>query len=239
MLPNHKIEDRAILFREDYPCVYFDDGRLTTTEYLMPDRKRLQIFHTFLAQGYRRLGRLFYRNVCKTCSACEPLRLELDKFTLSRSQKRTLRKNEDIRIKILSRPSVTPEKIKLYEKYIITKHADNKPGDPLPVLSAMHSGYDRIIEMDYCIGGKLIAVGIVDEAEDSLSSNYFYYDTDFLDRRPGVLSVIREIYLAKEMHKKYFYLGFYIADNKKMSYKNTFRPNQVYKKDKWEEFLSR
>jgi len=135
---------------------------------------------------------------------------------------------------------LTPEKAALYEKYINSKHSnDIKKGshDPLPVLFAIHSGYDHIIEMTYYHGEKLIGVGIVDEAEDALSSNYFYYDTAYLDRRPGVLSILHEISLAKKIGKKYHYLGFFIEDNSKMAYKKYFRPNQIYRNKRWNEFL--
>jgi len=82
--------------------------------------------------------------------------------------------------------------------------------------------------MDYYLDAKLIGVGIIDEGADSLSSNYFYYDTGYLGRRPGVFSVLEKISLARQMGKKYYYLGFYIEEALKMSYKKYFRPNQLY-----------
>ena len=240
MRTNNKTEDIPFIFREDYTCPYFADGRTTTSEYQIPDKKSGANFHKLLAKGYRRLGQIFYRNVCKACSACEPLRIEVDKFVVSASQKRTLKRNEDIHIEISFSSMLTPGKAGLYEKYINSKHSDDRKKesrDPLPVLFAIHSGYDHIIEMDYYYGKKLIAVGIVDEAMDSLSSNYFYYDTDYLERRPGVLSILMEISLARKMGKKYYYLGFYIEGNNKMAYKKYFRPNQLYRNNRWDEFL--
>jgi arginyl-tRNA--protein-N-Asp/Glu arginylyltransferase len=236
---NNKTTNIPFIFREDYTCPYFDDGRVATSEYLIPEKHGAG-FHKLLAKGYRRLGQIFYRNVCRGCSACEPLRIEVGKFAVSASQKRTLRRNEDIHIAIRPSSSLTPGKVELYEKYIISKHSNDKKKrshDPLPVLFAIHSGYDHIIEMTYYHGEKLIGVGIVDEAADSLSSNYFYYDTDYLVRRPGVLSILMEISLAKKMGKKHYYLGFYIEGNNKMAYKKYFRPNQIYRNNRWQEFL--
>ena len=238
----HETEDTHFIFREDYVCPYFSDGRVATSEYLMPYTRPGSDFHKLLAKGYRRLGQIFYRNVCRECSACLPLRIEVDKFVVSASQKRTLRRNQDIHIEINFSFTLTPGKIRLYKKYINSKHPNDKKkvaGEPLPVLFAMHSGYDRIIEMNYLIGKKLIGVGIVDEGKDALSSNYFYYDTDYLERRPGVLSILHEISLAKQMGKKYHYLGFFIEDNEKMAYKKYFRPNQIYRNKRWEEFLKK
>jgi arginyl-tRNA--protein-N-Asp/Glu arginylyltransferase len=42
--------------------------------------------------------------------------------------------------------------------------------------------------------------------------------------------------LAGIMGKKYYYLGFYIEDVPKMSYKKFFRPNQILEKGKWKGF---
>ena len=91
--------------------------------------------------------------------------------------------------------------------------------------------------MDYFIGEKLIAVGIVDEGEDAVSSTYFYYDTAYLERRPGIFSILQEISLALSLGKKYYYLGFCIEETSKMSYKKHFRPNQVYENGEWRDFL--
>ncbi len=39
------------------------------------------------------------------------------------------------------------------------------------------------------------------------------------------------------MKKKYLYLGYYIEENPKMSYKKQFRPNQIYEGGVWREFM--
>lgn len=237
-------------YSNKHPCPYFEDGRMCTIEYLVSSHDDPRNYHEFLAAGYRRSGRLFYRNICSDCSSCLPLRIENRLFRPSRSNRRTLRKNEDVRVEILSAPFVSPEKIILYDKYVNSKHPENKNGaseseirhdesaDEINDLLNMHYGYPHIIEMNYYLNSKLIGVGIIDEGRDALSSNYFYYDTDCLDRRPGVFSIVKEIELAKSMGKKYYYLGFYIEENPKMSYKKYFRPNQVYEKGKWKELRS-
>jgi arginyl-tRNA--protein-N-Asp/Glu arginylyltransferase len=135
---------------------------------------------------------------------------------------------------------VTQQKIVLYRKYLHTKHPENEYGpghDYEDYLALMHYGYMHTIEMDYYLGGRLVGVGIADAGRDAVSSNYFYYDTDYLERRPGVFSILREIALARSMRKKYYYLGLYIEETAKMSYKKFFRPNQVYEKGKWRDFI--
>lgn len=224
---------------ESSSCPYFEDGRTATSEFILPDSKWAQNFHAYLAQGYRRFGNVLYRNVCKSCTACRPLRLFPDRFRTSKSQKRTLRSNSDIRVEIQSPPDLTPAKLNLFMKYQKSKHAakEKEPPDYSSHIICSHYGYTYTTEMNYYLGNRRIGVGIIDEGYDALSSNYFYYDTDFLQRRPGVFSILEEISLAKRMGKRFYYLGFYIEDNPKMSYKKFFRPNQFLVGETWKDFL--
>jgi arginine-tRNA-protein transferase len=238
-MSNNSLKDR-ITFNETSTCPYFEDGRMSVIEYFIPMVKDTKNFHKFLSQGFRRIGRVFYKNICDGCLDCMPLRLSPNTFILSRSHKRTLKSNEDIRVEVPGHSHITADKIHLYNKYVNTKHPDIKPEEPVDSVNTLmniHYGYTRTIEIDYYLDNELVGVGIVDESENSLSSNYFYYDTDYLDRRLGVFSILQEISLAKSLGKKYYYLGFYIEENPKMSYKKYFRPNQVLKQGGWVSFL--
>ncbi len=240
MKSDHASGTASQVFQEHSPCPYFKDGRIASIEYLVPDEKEAGNFHLYLSRGYRRLGRIFYRNVCETCSECRPLRVESDKFKPGRSHTRTLKKNKDIRIVVSDSSSLTTEKIMLYHTYVNAKHAEGKKedlGDSIQILTALHHGYDSIIEMNYFHEDTLVGVGIVDEGRDALSTNYFYYDTVYLDRRPGIFSILQEIEFARKLGKQYYYLGFYIEENPKMSYKKYFRPNQVLENGDWAEFM--
>ena len=47
-----------------------------------------------LAAGDRRQGVLLYRPTCPTCSACEAIRLEVDRFQPSRTQQSVWRRGD-------------------------------------------------------------------------------------------------------------------------------------------------
>jgi arginine-tRNA-protein transferase len=228
-------------FQEQFPCPYVHDGRTASIEYLIPSEAESAYFHEYLSRGYRRLDAVFYHNCCRGCSACLPIRLVAGDYAPSRSQKRTLRENEDLDVIVLPAPVVTDQKVHLYEKYLRTKHGKaggEEGGDPEKVLRMLHCGWDHALEMDYYLGKRLIGIGIVDEGRNALSSNYFYYDTDFLPRRLGIFSIMQEILLARRMKKRYYYLGFYNEETAKMSYKKHFRPNQVLRDGRWMNFLN-
>lgn len=230
------MHEETVRYRGELPCPYLSDGRIATYEYVVIGQQESGELDEYLRRGYRRIGSYYYRTVCRTCSACIPIRIETGKFKASRSQKRTLRKNTDIYFVTVA-PFVTPLKKELFVKYQRTKHGEALDEHEQGLaLYDIHYGFENILEMDYYLGSKLIGVGIVDVAGDALSSTYFYYDTDFSKRRLGVLSAMNEIFLSKEMGKEYYYLGYFIEANTKMSYKKSFRPNQTLRKEQWEQF---
>ena len=235
----HNVADEGFTFRQEGPCPYFSDGRMSTVEFVFPRDDEVEGFHDFLARGYRRLGRLFYRNVCGQCWACLPMRVEAGAFRLSKSQKRSLRANSEVRVEVVP-SSITGQKARLYRSYLSSKHGKGTTSDPSEqamALSMMHHGYPRILEMDYLVGDRLVGVGIVDIGADAVSSNYFYYDTSCSERRLGVFSMLQEINLCRLLGKKYYYLGFCIEETDSMSYKRFFRPNSVLREGTWHDYM--
>ncbi|KAF0184146.1 MAG: arginine-tRNA-protein transferase [Nitrospirae bacterium] len=229
------LPENDALFIEEFPCAYFDDGRIARIEYLITDTDAMRSFHQHLATGHRRLGRTFYRTICRGCSACVPIRINVGLFQARKSQKRTLRMNADIQVIVRPSGELSPEQRELFSNYLLTKHnkKEEANNDEDLQLRIIHFGYARSIEMDYYLDGRLIGVGIVDAAQDALSANYFYYDTGFLRRRLGVFSILQEIALAQALGKRYYYLGFLIEENPKMAYKRDFRPHELYLSGAW------
>jgi leucyl-tRNA---protein transferase len=231
----------SAIFRSSFVCPYFHDDRTASVEFLVPSEEDLKNFHFYLARGYRRQERYIYRNCCSGCSSCIPIRLRPEQFSPGKGQRRTLRDNEDLKVTVLYTPEVTEDKVCLYERYQQKKHGRSNEGSSIETeeaLNMLHNGFGQTIEINYHIGKLLIGVGIIDLGRDAVSSNYFYYDTDFPARRLGVFSIMQEILLAQRLRKQYYYLGFYIEENKKMSYKKFFRPNEILT-GRWTEFFKK
>ena len=72
----------------------------------------------------------------------------------------------------------------------------------------------------------LIAVGFIDQGQNSLSSNYFIYLQDYQHLSLGTFSIIKELQYCQQQGLQYFYLGYYIEANPSMAYKNRFYPQQ-------------
>ncbi len=211
-----------------------------------------ELYGILLSLGWRRSGDCFYKETCPHCKKCLGIRVPVSKFSPSKSQRKSIRKNMDVQISLCSDPEefVTDEKIQLLKMYD-SRHNPNSSKSEYEIYDELTwmngiSGdrkkeYHGTYNMDYRVDGKLIGVGIVDRAEDSLSSNYFYYDTsdEILKRSIGVFSVIQEIEACRgnlfngELKSSFYYLGYYIAECDKMNYKIQYKPNELLIDDEW------
>jgi arginine-tRNA-protein transferase len=82
----------------------------------------------------------------------------------------------------------------------------------------------------YCIDGRIVAVGVIDVLPNCVSSVYLYYDPDYSFLSFGTLSSLFEIALARDLHRswpelQYYYMGFYIHSCPKMRYKAQYHPS--------------
>ncbi len=183
-----------------------------------------RVYEALISQGFRRSGCFFYKNNCSDCNECVSIRLNVKDVVLSKSQKRTWNKNQDISV-TWHPVKFDPESFELYRKYSVGKHGtvtSEKNYKDFLVFSAVDT-----IMMRYYLGQKLIGVGWVDVLENSLSSVYFAYDLDFHKRRLGIFSFFKELELARQLAKKFLHLGFWVKDCEAMSYKQQFRPHEL------------
>jgi len=222
-----------------HPCAYLA-GRESTAILVDPDhRVTTEEYGHLLAHGFRRSGALVYRPRCTGCAACVPVRVVVDRFIPSRSQRRVWRRNRDLTV-VEGAPRFDEERYRLYRRYQHEQHDDSmeEPGPPMearasfsrflvdsPVVTRHH---------DYRDGDLLVGVGVVDRLSDALSSVYYYFDPEAGGRSLGTYSVLWEIELCRSLGLPYHYLGYWVRDCPKMAYKGRFQPLEYLVGGTWQ-----
>ncbi len=205
-------------------CPYIDGQSFVSENYLIEDLNSEDI-DTLLDRGYRHFGKFFFRPVCSECHRCLPIRIPVERYRFSRNAKRLFKRYEFFRIDIVDNPEVSQEKYLLY-----LKHKNRFPGEEESYEQFAESFFNNFAfskTIEIRDAEKLIAVTHMDSGTRSASAIYCYYDTDYLKMSPGRFSIYKGIEYAKESGRDYYYLGYYIEDNNHMSYKGSYRPNEV------------
>jgi arginine-tRNA-protein transferase len=214
-----------------HDCSYLP-GREAVHRGFMTHRMTGDLYHRFMDAGFRRSGKVFYQPICRGCRECVPIRVLTDRFRPSKSQRRVVRRNADVRVTI-GPVEATDEKYDLYRRYLSARH-DREPADDGPdaFKSFLYDSPVDTMEFQYRgPTGSLIAVGIADICELSLSSVYFFFDPVEADRSLGTFGAITEIGWAQRSRIPYYYLGYHINDSGKMNYKKNFRPGELLRID--------
>jgi arginine-tRNA-protein transferase len=214
-------------FSVDSKCSYLDNLE-QTTHYKIIEHCSASECQEYIERGYRRFGKMYFRPTCSTCSECQSIKIDVDNFTFSKSQRRVLKKADNIK-SYIRKPTMTKEHLELFEKYHLYMN-DSKGWDYTPVTSqGYYSSFvdahnDFGYEILYYDEDKLIGVDLIDVLDDGISSIYFYYDTDYMSYSLGKLSLYNQILFAQESNLKWIYLGYYVEDCPSLSYKAHYKP---------------
>jgi arginyl-tRNA--protein-N-Asp/Glu arginylyltransferase len=221
--------DIPLVVLPSHECSYLS-GRVATSRAFYAAELSPELYHELMDCGFRRSGKVIYQPICGGCRACLPIRIEVDRFAPNKSQRRCVRRNVDLTV-VESVPLATDEKFDLYCRYVRDWHGadlQNSPTDRESFESFLYDSPVKSIEFNYRDGtGKLLAVGICDWSDRSLSSVYFYFDPTEAARGLGTLGVLHELAWAAGAGKEFYYLGFWVHGCPAMEYKAKFQPHQI------------
>lgn len=192
-------------------------------------------------QGFRRSQNVLYRPSCAECSACLSARIRVADFQPSRTQRKVMRRNADLRRNATS-PWATEDQYALFRRYLDHRHADGGMADmDIFEFAAMIEETpirSRVIEYTRPAregerARALAAVSLTDVFDDGLSMVYSFYDPDLLARSLGAYLILDHVEIAREAGLPYVYLGYWVPGSRKMGYKAAFDALEIYKGGRW------
>lgn len=209
---------------EPSPCPYLP-GRSFVPEYFLATGLTAAELAELLVAGWRKFGSYFFRPVCPDCRQCIPLRVATKRFTPSASQRRILRRNADLQVQC--NPLCPSEAgFALYQA-----HHRERFGQESDIEGFVASFYQPSapgLQLELRLEGELVGLGILDLANDGLSSVYFCFDPRHSRRNLGTFGALQELALARQLGLPWYYLGYFVPGSARMAYKDHFRPRQHY-----------
>ncbi len=216
------------------PCSYLDN-RKSVSAFANPHMDMdMKTYNELIQHGFRRSGGYIYRPHCPHCQECISVRVAVRRHAYSHTETRVIRRNSDL--KISDGPGrYRDEHFDLYRRYITSRHNDGSMANP------SKPDYHRFLICDwtdtqfyeYRLNRILIAVAVCDLTDSGLSAVYTFFDPDHATRSPGHFAILNQIHETRIRDLDYLYLGYWIRDCNKMSYKRRYRPLEAFVNDHW------
>lgn len=219
-----------------HDCSYFDQ-RKAQTLFLDPhDLHEPDTYAALTRFGFRRSGSHLYRPNCESCNACVPSRIPVERFRYSRRFRRILKKNEDLTVR-LETAAYSHRNYQLYKRYIEQRHegGDMYPPSPEQFRTFLLATWSSTRFLCAYLDRTLVAVATTDFMADGLSAIYTFFDPDLEARSLGVFSILKQIEMCQKQGLAHLYLGYWIRDCVKMSYKTEYRPIELFIDQRWVE----
>lgn len=99
--------------------------------------------------------------------------------------------------------------------------------------SFLNSNWASTRYIEFRIHGRLVATAVTDLLTVGVSAIYTFFDPDEARRSLGTYSVMHQVAWAQHLGLRYVYLGYWIANCKKMTYKSQFRPLELRQGKCW------
>jgi leucyl-tRNA---protein transferase len=217
------------------PCPYLPgrfERRLVTE---LAGRQTGSFHDTLSRAGFRRSHGIAYVPVCRDCNACAAVRVLARDFEPSRSQRRIWTRNRDLTVRETA-ARATQEQYALFRAYQQTRHGGGEMSrmDFCDYQTLVEdTPVDTLIDEVRLPDGRLIAACLTDRMADGFSAVYSFFDAGHDRRSLGSFMILWLIERARTLCLPHVYLGFWVGDCVKMSYKSRFRPLEAYTPEGW------
>lgn len=226
-----------------YPCSYLPDlqarSQVAAPSFLI----NTPLYSQLVRNGFRRSSTHIYRPRCDNCCACVQMRVLAKPFMANRSQRRAWTQHEQLDATLHTLQD-KPEYYELYQRYQRARHPDggmdNDDHDAYQTF-LLQSHIDTLLvefrdpfDPAQDRQGILRMVSVIDLLSDGLSSVYTFFDPDLPRARFGVYNVLWQIELCRKLDLEFVYLGYWIKNSRKMSYKTQYQPAEGLQDGIWQ-----
>ncbi len=197
-----------------------------------------EIYSSLIHQGFRRSGSFAYRPHCENCHECVPVRIPVEKFTPSRSQKRAFRQHQNLTAEAVP-VDFYEEHYALYAAYQRARHNEQAKSDSPEEDAEQYKNFlcksnVESVLVEFRDQQTLKMVSVIDIVSDGISAVYTFYDTSAANTSYGTYNIMWQVEWAKQLGLPYLYLGYWIRDSQKMAYKQNFKPLEKLIDNEWE-----
>ena len=217
------------------PCPYIE-GRMERRIFVDLTGPQAVLSYDLLSEaGFRRSLGFAYRPACPGCNACVAVRIPVDRFDLTRQWRRVLARNADLAGEF--RPAIaTAEQYALFSRYQVGRHRDGE------MARMDFEDYRTMIEVGAIASnvlevrdrhGNLMGACLIDRMGRGYSAVYSFYEPEAPTRSLGSYLILWLVEEARRAGLDHVYLGYWIHQSDKMSYKVRFQPLEALAREGW------
>lgn len=222
-----------------YPCSYLEDRTARSQVAAPAEHVNPDVYNTLVQHGFRRSGPFIYRPHCDQCHACQSIRISVQDFEANRSQRRAWSQHAELMPTLIA-PGFYEEHYALYTRYQKARHKgggmdleDVAQYDDFLVKTNVNTLMVefRLPSPDK-VFGELKMVSVIDQLNDGLSAVYTFFAPE-PRQNYGTFNILWQIQMAQTRGLQHLYLGYWIENCRKMSYKTRFRPFELFVNGQW------
>ncbi|HYE47045.1 MAG TPA: arginyltransferase [Caulobacter sp.] len=222
------------------PCPYLPGREERKVFAHLPQADGAAINDSLTQSGFRRSQNIAYRPACEACSSCTSARIPVKDYIFSRSERKVLARNEDLRRHVVEAEATT-EQFDLLRRYLLTRHADGGMAEMTwpDYVAMVEDTTVRTHIVEYRTRSKdrgpgdLLACVLIDVMGDGLSLVYSFYDPSLARRSLGTFIVLDNLIQAAMNELPHVYLGYWVPGSEKMTYKVRFSPLEILRPSGW------
>ncbi len=198
----------------------------TINGYFYADHVSPILIDRALAAGWRHFGSYFFRYSRNGANHVLPLRVRLEDFEFSSSQKRVRKRNANLEC-VIRDAVIDSEKHELFKLHSV-RFSENVPDSIFTFLDPEPARVCVTKEICLYKDGRLIGAHFLDLGETATSSVYSIYDPNESKHSLGIDLILRSIDLSLELDKRLYYPGYAYLEPSAYDYKKNLSALEVF-----------